>query len=397
MSSFEVHADEHADVLIVGAGPAGCATALFLQHARPDLRIVVLERERFPREKICGGAIGGRADQRLAEIGVSVSVPSVIVDGMHVSIAEGAATRRLGSVGRVVRRIEFDAALAATVRARGVRLLEGCRVLAVERRDDAVLVRAEGRTFAAEAIVGADGVGSIVRRALGLSFGGLRAQAVEIDTDRAPGDPPIDCLHFDLRDRSLRGYAWDFPTIVDGELKICRGVYRLGIDGDDPGELLERRLRAQGLAPGGARKRFAERGFELHRACSAPRTLLVGEAAGIDPVTGEGIAQAIEYGAVAGRYLADCLARRNLRFADWPLRVRASALGVDMLARSALLPFAYGALRPSLERFLIEAPWVMDLTMGAFAGKTPRIESAARTGLSFATHGTRELVRWARA
>ena len=60
------------DVVIVGAGPSGLTTALFLLKARPELRgrILVLERKRFPREKICAGAMGARADRVLGEGGI---------------------------------------------------------------------------------------------------------------------------------------------------------------------------------------------------------------------------------------------------------------------------------------------------------------------------------------
>ncbi|HLL22769.1 MAG TPA: FAD-dependent oxidoreductase, partial [Kofleriaceae bacterium] len=65
------------DVLIVGGGPAGISTALHLQAAAPHLRVVVLEKERYPREKICAGGIGARAFRILEKIGVTVDCPRV--------------------------------------------------------------------------------------------------------------------------------------------------------------------------------------------------------------------------------------------------------------------------------------------------------------------------------
>ena len=58
------------DVAIVGGGPAGISTALHLQAAAPGARIVVLEKSRYPRDKICGGGIGARAFRLLDKIGV---------------------------------------------------------------------------------------------------------------------------------------------------------------------------------------------------------------------------------------------------------------------------------------------------------------------------------------
>ena len=70
---------EHVEVAIVGGGPAGISAALFLSHAAPELtdRIVVLEKEHYPREKYCAGGVGARADKLLGSIGVPVDVPGV--------------------------------------------------------------------------------------------------------------------------------------------------------------------------------------------------------------------------------------------------------------------------------------------------------------------------------
>src|SRR5689334_21755676 len=106
---------ERYAVLVVGGGPAGIATALFLAHAAPGLtdRILVLEKERYPREKFCAGAVGARADRLLASIGVTVDVPSAPINGIAFrAMGKTVAVREPGA-GRVVRRIEFDDALAS--------------------------------------------------------------------------------------------------------------------------------------------------------------------------------------------------------------------------------------------------------------------------------------------
>src|SRR5271163_731206 len=99
------------DVVIVGGGPAGTTTALALVAAAPGLasRVVVLEKARYPREKPCAGALGARGDALLAGLGVVVDVPSAPVDGMSFQSAGGLVTAAPGRVGRVVRRLEFDA------------------------------------------------------------------------------------------------------------------------------------------------------------------------------------------------------------------------------------------------------------------------------------------------
>ena len=110
-----------------------------------------------------------------------------------------------------------------------------------------------------------------------------------------------------LEARDLRGYAWDFPTLVAGQPLVCRGAYVIhNMAHDSPKARIDHYLRERGLRLADYKlKQFAERGFEPGAEIAKPRVLLVGEAAGIDIATGEGIAQAIEYGALAGPYLAD--------------------------------------------------------------------------------------------
>lgn len=370
-------AEQH-EVVVVGGGPAGVSTALFLVHARPDLceRVVVLEKERFPREKICAGAIGARADRMLASIGVRASVPEVVVTGMSAAFASGEVVAREGAVGRVVRRIELDAALAGEARRRGIRIVDGARATHIELRDGGAEITAGDRLLRARVVVGADGVGSVVRRAMGLSFGRLRAQVVEVDTEPTPSDPPRDLLHFDLRDRSYAGYSWDFPTLVDGRALVCRGTYVLSRGGTerapDPERVLAARLAALGLdASRCTVKRFSERGFEPGVPMARPGALLVGEAAGIDPAFGEGIAQAIEYGALAGAFLAERIRRRGpVGVSDWGERVARSRLGRDLRLRVALVPRLFGRRRDALELAVAGEPALLRAAMRYFAGRS---------------------------
>jgi menaquinone-9 beta-reductase len=366
-----------AEIVIVGGGPAGAATALFLCAVAPRLspRVVLLDKARFPREKICAGAIGGRADRALASIGVSVDVPSARVRGLSVRAGERAFTGRLDDdIGRVVRRIEYDAALLDAVRARGIEVRDGIGVERVAVGADHVCLDTSAGVLTARAVVGADGVGSAVRRAIGLGRGRYHAQAVEVDTPWRAGDADRDLLAFDLGDRSYPGYAWDFPTVVGSESLVCRGVYILVRGAPerspvDAGDVLTQRLATIGIDAAALRvKRFAERGLELARAVAVPRVLLVGEAAGIDPILGEGIAQAILYGKVAGSYLAACARAGDYGFTDWRRVLGRSRVGIDLRARAAAVQLVYGGGRPALERWVTTSQAIARAGMHYFAG-----------------------------
>lgn len=361
-------------IVIVGGGPAGLTTALAAVRAAPWLadRITVLEKHRYPRDKPCAGALGARGERILRELGARVSVPRATVRGLSLRTAAGARALDTGRrIGAVYRRLELDAALAEEVRRRGVRVEDGCAVRSVRPAGAGAVVETERGELSARLVVGADGVGSVVRRSMGLSRGALRAQVVEIDTAPAPGDPDRALLHFDVSDPTLDGYAWDFPTLVDGEARVCRGVYRLRIRpaAEDLGRRLDDRLAAVGLDPDRAgRKRYAERGFSPPERLVDHATLLVGEAAGVDPVTGEGIPQAIEWGRLAGRFLADVQRGRRAVW-EWDRVARGSRLGRDLSIRAHVASRFYGPDRAAITRALDGCPSVLHLAAAHFAAE----------------------------
>jgi flavin-dependent dehydrogenase len=356
---------------------------------------VILEKARYPREKPCAGALGARGDALLRELGVAIDVPSAHVDGISFRGARGAAVASPGSIGRVVRRIEFDHALAREAAARGIEVRDGVAVEGLRDDDGGVVVETSVGAIAARLVAGCDGVGSVVRKSIGVSAGELRAQVIEVDTEPVPGDRDRALLHFDSADRRIAGYTWDFPTVVEGRALVCRGLYHLKTPRDAPRDapdlaaLLAERLRAQGIDPASCRnKRYAERGFEPASRLARGRRMLVGEAAGIDPVTGEGIAQAIEYGVLAGRFLARTFARDADGPADveaWQGVVGASRLARDLGTRVRLMGLYYGPWRDEVEAFLAETPDALFVGCQHFAAQPhdwPRLAFVA--GQAFA-------------
>jgi flavin-dependent dehydrogenase len=382
------------DLVIIGGGPAGISTALHVQAVAPHLRVVVLEKARYPRDKICAGAIGARAFRMFEAIGVEVDCPCVPIDAVAIRLANEEIVVREPRCGAVVRRIQFDHAFAKVAMARGIAVRDGCEVTSLALRDDGVTVETTHGAIETRAVVGADGVAGVTRRLAGFLRGELRAQVVELDTGATARDLPRDTVVFDFTERALRGYAWDFPTLVDGEPLVCRGVYVLH-DGQahEPGE--PRRRMAEYLAARGLDladhklKQFAEQGFSPGAAIAKPRVVLVGEAAGIDIATGEGIGQAIEYGAVAGPYLARALARDDLGFADWRYAIDRHHLGWQMAIRHQCYASFYGEKRPTIERMMPKLTKLFSVGVQDFAGlpldKLAIVQGAGQALAAFAT------------
>ncbi|HEU4616113.1 MAG TPA: NAD(P)/FAD-dependent oxidoreductase, partial [Kofleriaceae bacterium] len=345
--------------------------ALHVHALAPSLNVVVLEAKAYPREKICAGGLGARGLRVLEKLGVEVDCPMVPLDAVALRVAGQQVIARVPGCGVVVRRVEFDHALARQALARGIDVRDATPVTAIDIQDDHVRVETEaGDVLRARAIVGADGVGGITRRLAGFPRGTLRAQVVELDTEASALDLPRDTVVFDFEAHDLRGYAWDFPTLVGGRELVCRGTYVIhNLGHDSPRARIDAYLRERGLRLADYKlKQFAERGFEPGAEIARPRVLLAGEAAGIDIATGEGIAQAIEYGALAGEYLARAFERDNLLFSTWRQFVDGRHVGRQLRIRHLCYRAFYGRHRPTVERVMPKLEALFRVGVQDFAG-----------------------------
>ncbi len=352
------------DVLIVGSGPAGCSTALHLAKFAPSLarRTVVLEKSSHPRHKLCGGGLVVDVDTILAGLGLSVAdVPHVDATWAHLNYdGHGVRTRPRGDIAfHVVRRREFDHWLASRARDAGIALHENTAVKSLHREADHVVVETSRGTFRARAVVGADGTKGVVRRSIAGDDGAM-ARLIEVMIPPPPGgDVPADEALFEFHHilSGVQGYFWSFPMVIEGRTMRNLGIYDSRVN-DAPlsGSLklfLEEELARQDV-------RLADcklEGHPLHlfstrSVLSAPHILLAGDAAGADPLLGEGISPALGYGELAARALIDAFSREDLDFRDYTRTVRRSSLGRSLRRRLFAARLVYGIRRPSLQRLV---------------------------------------------
>ncbi len=277
---------ERFDAIVVGAGPAGSATAIRL--AREGARVLLADRARFPRDKPCGGGLTGRA---VRELPVDVSpVVEDVVRSLEVRLRyrkrfEGRSETPLVLM---TQRRRLDAFLVEQAAGAGADFRDGATVEGLTVGPDGAELTVGGKRVRATAIVGADGVNGKLARAAGLGGGILYGIALE-------GNGP---LRDEQRGRATvelgvvpGGYGWVFPK--DDHANY--GVGGWAAEGPRLREHLSRLCDAHGADVDGLTDLHGRR-LPIRRTSAARHgpILLVGDAAGlVDPLSGDGIYEAL--------------------------------------------------------------------------------------------------------
>jgi geranylgeranyl reductase family protein len=348
-----------ADVAVIGAGPAGIATAITL--ARRGVRVTVVDKAVFPRDKCCGDGLTTGALRHLDDLGLrpeTVRSWQPVTDAM-VRVANGkTACFSLPDDGTLhaasARRIDLDAALVDLARSSGVEVLEGralCRAGISGDGDVVDLGFDDGTTIRAWYVIGADGMWSPLRKLVGPGdaryLGEWHALRQYFVGTGAASRHLWVWFEADL----LPGYAWSFP-LPDGGANVGIGIQRR--DGGSTRHLKHlwddlltrphiRDVLGPDAQPEGPVKAWPipARISRTSLTALGGRALFVGDAARApDPMTGEGIAQALETGRMAADALLDAGPRHpQAAGASYKRRI-ATGMGIDdrvALGVSALL------------------------------------------------------------
>lgn len=321
------------DIAVIGAGPAGSVAAHRLAGA--GVQVALLERATFPRDKACGDGLSADGLAVLTRTGLDewaarFTAPEVLrltsPDGQVLDVRPEPIDGHC--YGRVIPRRLLDARLAQAATEAGARLLEGTRVQRVERASARLTrVIADGLTIDAQMVILADGSNAPITRRMGL----VREppDLIAIRQYFAGDTGPSRRLEIHFEPWITPGYTWVFPT-GDGHVNIGTGTFarRVRQDGVALRNVLSR--FTANLATTDGRLARAEpvgpvRGHSLRTRMGnththAERVLVVGDAAGlVSPLSGEGIAPALESGELAATH-----ALRALEAGDFSDRTLAS-------------------------------------------------------------------------
>jgi flavin-dependent dehydrogenase len=342
---------EIIDVVIVGAGPAGLSTALHLLQDQPGWadRILVLEKKTHPRHKLCGGGITRAGLKILQRLGLPfpLPLPQVQVDHIYIRYKKRTIHVRGKPQFVVINRPEFDHFLLQTARQRGIRVREDEPVRALERANGFIQVTTSQGKYLARVVVGADSARGVTRAWLegsretgkGNRRIGRTLETLEPAHQNAPRFRQHSAIFdFSYIHQDLQGYFWDFPSCVSGEPTHNRGVYDARFVHHRPKArlpvLLNQGVKEFGSSLPDLQPQSAPiRWFSPTQAISAGNLILVGDAAGVEGLFGEGISPALAYGKVAAAEIRRAFNSQDFSFRSYERHILRSSLGRYLLIR----------------------------------------------------------------
>jgi menaquinone-9 beta-reductase len=349
--------NEDADVIVVGAGPAGSTAATYL--ARAGLDVLLLEKSSFPREKVCGDGLTPRGVKQLIDLGIDTREENGWLHNKGLRVVGGGITMELDwpelatfpNYGLVRPRMDFDEMLANTAKAAGARMhenttvtkaiIENGRVVGVEAKQGP---EKNPVTYRAPITVACDGVSARLALSVGLQKDDDKPMGVAVRRYYASPRTKDDYLESHLElwapdGKLLPGYGWIFG-MGDGSVNVGLGILstskaygttdyrqllRSWLDGtpEEWGfreENATSRIGGAALPMGLNRKPHYSKGL-----------VLVGDAGGmVNPFNGEGIGYAMESAKIASESVVQALARtgvnREHALHGYPIRIE-QALG----------------------------------------------------------------------
>jgi flavin-dependent dehydrogenase len=310
------------DIMIVGGGPAGISTWLHLHKYDPELasQAVLIEKEKYPRDKLCGGAIHKWMTNRIfSNLGIELKIPFVSVNNIEIRFEKDVYNYQEESFFRIIQRVEFDYFLAQIAKNRGLFLRENETFIDFDYVDDGVVVQTSRGRYKVKILIGADGALSMVRRKMKPSITPRFAATIETFSPvHLKYDPEFAShtavMNFTPVNEGLQGYVWHFPCLRNNKSFMNHGLCDTRIYPNAPrADLTKIFMHELQLRHNNQESKLWSSHpvtyFLNDVSLSRPNIFLVGDAAGIEPLLGGGIHLSLAYGEVATTIIADAFRR----------------------------------------------------------------------------------------
>jgi flavin-dependent dehydrogenase len=325
--------------MIVGAGPAGVSTWLHLQKDAPQLaqHSIIIEKAIFPRDKLCAGGLCVWVSEVLAYLGVDLDIPSFSVSDIEFRFGEEIDRLHQDNCFRVVQRIDFDHALVREAVKRGLELHEGEMLIGLSYNQHQLIVTTNNGEYAVQALVGADGAFSTVRKKMNPIQKRHLARTLQIfalagpryDAESAQKKMTVDLTPIK---EGLQGYVWHVPCLKNKVPFTVHGIGDFGLYPDRPRadmkKIFSRELRRRSIYQ--SPKTWSSHPIPWYSEddiLSQSNVILVGDAAGVEPAFGGGIHLSLSYGEIAARAIIDAFQKDDFSFRDYRQRIQSHEVG----------------------------------------------------------------------
>ena len=403
---FDNKQEFDSDVIVVGAGPAGSAAAYYFASAGYDVTLV--DKQKFPRDKVCGDFVSPVAQNELGKLGITnlpefkssnaISKASVYLDGNKLISRSVPKVQGLPRYGRVVPRIILDKLLLDSACKEGAIFLEEHKAISIQTKRKSVELKVESpsgkRILETRLLIGADGSNSTIAKLVRGHAPSSADRIVAIRGYFEDVEGPANQADLYFNKESFPGYCWLFPT---GKNQANVGVGMV-LDTIPCGNRLKELLNNLIENNSTLRKRLKNarligqiRGWPLttynaNQPLVDNRVMLVGDAVGlVNPLNGEGI----QYALLSGRWASE-IAISSLTNNDFSKEalsayphiiekelgygMSVANLIVQLIRNRSFNPFWLRSLELMAERSRVD-PSYADIVGGILMGTIPQSET----------------------